>query len=326
MLDKIKNPILFQGNLKKKHYFEGWYYKQVSKDERTVISFIPGISLSKDDDHSFVQYIFSRVVDKNNIKIISTGYLKYPIEAFKFSNNPFRVQIRENIFSESEVSIKLIDDKVNIQGVIGLGRFTPIKRSILMPNIMGFFAYIPKMQCYHGVISMNHNLNGTLKINGEEIDFNNGKGYIEKDWGTSFPKEYIWIQCNNFKKKITSVFFSIADIPFMNKSFRGYICNISVNRKQYRFATYNNSKMKIENITNKNIRLVLENRHAKLNIEAILNQCGELIAPQNGNMKKKIKQDLVGTVKIYLYDKKSKRAYEDVGSMAGIEIVNFYTK
>ena len=49
MLRKIRYPILFQGNLKKKNYFEGWYYKQVSKDEKEVISFIPGISLFDND-------------------------------------------------------------------------------------------------------------------------------------------------------------------------------------------------------------------------------------------------------------------------------------
>jgi len=82
---------------------------------------------------------------------------------------------------------------------------------------MGIFAYIPKMECSHGVVSMNHGLEGILKINGEEIDFTGGKGYIEKDWGTSFPKQYIWIQCNNFKNQTTRVFSSVADIPFMRK-------------------------------------------------------------------------------------------------------------
>ncbi len=278
-LKKIINPILFQGNLKKKHYFEGWYYKQISTNDRNVISFIPGISLFDDDPHSFVQYIFVSF-DKNNNKTINTGYVKYPIETFKFSNNPFSVSVGENIFSESEVSVKLADDKVDIQGVIKLVHLTPIRKSILVPNIMGIFAYIPKMECYHGIISMNHRIDGMLKINGEEIDFNMGKGYAEKDWGTSFPKEYIWMQCNTFKNKNTSVFASVANIPFMKKSFTGYICNLVVNGKEYRFATYNRSKMKIESIDKNNATLVLEDGHVRLKVQAILKQSGELMAPQ----------------------------------------------
>ena len=322
MLRKIRYPILFQGSFKKKNYFEGWYYKQVSSDERAVISFIPGISLFDNDHHSFVQYIFVSL-DKNNNRITKTGYLRYPLEAFKFTDNPFRVQVGENVFSESMVSVKLIDDKTNIQAKLEMGAFTPIEKSILMPNIMGFFAYIPKMECYHGVISMNHSLAGMLKINDEEIDFSKGKGYIEKDWGTSFPTEYIWIQCNNFKNKSVSIFLSIANIPFMKKSFRGYICNLSLDGKEYRFATYNNGKLKIEKITNENVKLVLENSEVILNIEGIRRQAGELIAPQKGKMQIIVKEELGGEVKISLYNKKNKSLYEDDGFMAGIEIVGF---
>ncbi len=57
MFEKIKNPILFQGHLKKRNYFEGWYYKQVTADQKTSLSFIPGVSLNKNDSHSFIQYI-----------------------------------------------------------------------------------------------------------------------------------------------------------------------------------------------------------------------------------------------------------------------------
>lgn len=46
MIKKIYFPILFQGNLNKKNYFEGWYYKLVNKDKTISLSFIPGINLT----------------------------------------------------------------------------------------------------------------------------------------------------------------------------------------------------------------------------------------------------------------------------------------
>lgn len=51
---------------------------------------------------------------------------------------------------------------------------------------------------------------GTVKVNDQEIDFTGGRGYIEKDWGSSFPKRYIWIQSNHFEEPTASLFFSIA--------------------------------------------------------------------------------------------------------------------
>lgn len=324
MLKKINDPILFQGKLNKKHYFEGWYYKQISKDEKCIISFIPGISLTKRNSHCFVQYIFADL--RNKMKSFKTGYIKYPISQFKFSDDPFKISIGENIFSKSDVVVKIEDEQIKIDGKLHLGPFTCIEKSLLMPNIMGFFAYIPNMQCYHGIMSMNHKIDGTLLVNNEEIDFDGGKGYIEKDWGTSFPQEYIWIQCNSFKSSTSSLSISVAKVPFMNKYFRGFLCNLSIGNKEYRFATYNSSKMKVESFSSNSVRLIFHNGSITLRVEAYMNQGGDLIAPDGGRMKKIIKEEPIGKVKIYLYDKWKDILYEDEGEFAGIEIVGFNKK
>ena len=63
-LKKIIYPLLFQGNNKSEEYFEGWYYKQISKDEKRVISFIPGISLFNNDVQPLLLYLKSNAVLK----------------------------------------------------------------------------------------------------------------------------------------------------------------------------------------------------------------------------------------------------------------------
>jgi len=318
-LRKIIKPILFQGNMKSRNYFEGWYYKQVSEDCKRAISLIPGISLSENDAHSFILYIYVNKVE-NNKKIIRTGFLRYPLEAFKFDNGHSSIQIKENVFSESGISVKLSDDDLNIEGDLKFGPFTPIKRSIIAPNIMGFFAYIPKMECYHGIVSMTHKVSGNLSINGELLEFEGGSGYIEKDWGTSFPEKYVWVQCNNFNNKNTSIAFSIADIPFLGRAFPGFFANLIIGSEEYRFATYNRSKIKILEITEKKIVILFENSKATLHVEAKFDAAGELAAPEQGRMEKIIKEGLSGSVTYSLYDKLNRVSQEDIGQMAGIEI------
>ena len=322
IFNKINHPIIFQGNRKDKNYFEGWYYKHVSQDEKTVVSFIPDVSFAIDDAHSFVQYIYVSLDEKGK-KVIKTGYFRYPLEDFVASDKPFSIRVADNYFSESEITVKMSDDNIKVEGTMIFDSLLPIKKSFLMPNIMGFFAYVPKMECYHGIISMNHILHGKLTIDQKEIGFDEGKGYIEKDWGTSFPKRYIWIQCNNFKNKNTSVFLSMADIPFMGKSFFGHICNLVIDDHEYRFATYNNSKLKIEMITDQKIILSIEKNKTKLRIEANLSNTGDLIAPQHGKMENITKEGLSGEVKISLWDKQHEIVYEENGTMAGIEISGF---
>ena len=46
---------------------------------------------------------------------------------------------------------------------------------------MGPFAFVPFMECYHGIVSMDHIIQGELEIDGVNIDFSNGRGYLEKD-------------------------------------------------------------------------------------------------------------------------------------------------
>ena len=53
---------------------------------------------------------------------------------------------------------------------------------------MGWYGYLPTMECFHGILSIDHKLKGALSIDDKKISFNNGRGYIEKDWGRNFPQ------------------------------------------------------------------------------------------------------------------------------------------
>ncbi len=47
LLNKLLNPEIFQGQYKKKNYFEGWYYKLIDSSQNNVWAIIPGISYGK---------------------------------------------------------------------------------------------------------------------------------------------------------------------------------------------------------------------------------------------------------------------------------------
>ncbi|WP_338487344.1 tocopherol cyclase family protein [Ruoffia tabacinasalis] len=322
MTQKQSKPIIFQGSLHKKNYFEGWYYKQVSSDQKTSLSFIPGISLSEHDPHSFIQYILVETHEDGR-KETQTGYVRFPLESFTFQHNPFSVQIGQSEFTERFIDIDLVDDSMTFKGRLELDHLMPIQQSRLHPNIMGVFAYIPKMECYHGVISMNHSIQGDMLVGDRIEQFTGGKGYIEKDWGTSFPKHYIWLQSNHFNDATTSLFFSIAHIPFHFTEFEGFICNLVHQGKEYRFATYNLSRCDIVTITSNHVTLHLENRHARLDISAEVSHRANLIAPVKGTMQKTVKEGISGTLSIRLEDKKTGEIYAGKGLNAGVEIVDY---
>ena len=115
-------------------------------------------------------------------------------------------------------------DLPDIKGELQLSNLTPLKRTTLNPGIMGWYSFTPMMQCYHGIVSMHHLIDGDIEHDGKKWDYQKGVGYIEKDWGTSFPKCWFWSHCNTFDAQDkVSVFASVAHIPWMGNYFIGFI-------------------------------------------------------------------------------------------------------
>ncbi|MCF7926573.1 MAG: tocopherol cyclase family protein [Candidatus Izimaplasma sp.] len=323
MFDKIRNPIVFQGSLSKKSYFEGWYYKQVSRDKNTTIAFIPGISLNETDSHCFIQVFLKQT--RNNKETLSTEYYKIPLENFETTNKPFLVRIKKQLFWKKGLKIDLKTQKFSIKGELKFSDFSLIKRTLFSPSIMGPFRYLPKMECNHAVVSMSHKIQGRLNINGNEIDFSNGKGYMEKDWGTSFPKKYVWMQANHFKNNKTSFMFSHALIPYMKLSFQGLICTLIIAEKEYRFATYNRSKIINYHIGKNHIHYLIKKKNITLELTAKTTTSKDLVSPKKGMMSDTIKEGLSGIVTLNL-KVNNKLIYEDTSEQAGIEIMMLQKK
>jgi len=128
------------------------------------------------------------------------------------------------------------------------------------------------------------------------------------------------MQCNTFQTPETSLFFSIAHIPFLGRSFQGHIGNLLLKKKQYRFATYNGTKVTELQRKGKEIFFVAENKEATLRVTARPDQERELIAPLKGKMERVIKEGVTGTVAFELLDKTTNETYRDQGRAVGIEV------
>jgi len=315
-LTLIKNPILFQGEKyldKNKTYFEGWYFKNTINDYG--ISFIPGISINNDEKKAFIQVITND----------SSYFINYDITDFSFNDDPFYIKIKDNYFSLDNIHIDIKDKDLNILGDINYSNNVNISTSTLFPNIMGPFSYIPFMECNHGILVMKANAKGFITINSNYINFDEGISYIEKDWGTSFPKEYIWCQGNNFQDKDASFMLSIADIPFKIFNFKGLICVLMFDNKEYRFTTYNNSKIIKYDITDDSLNIILNNGHYYLEIISNYNTGHTLSAPIKGKMEKDILESINEVIRVILKED-NKILFDDISTNCGLEIVNVKKK
>ena len=311
---KIFKPELFQGSLKKSSYFEGWYFKHVSKDLNYVFSFIPGISLSNDGPHSFIQVI-NGITGK-------TKYLTYPLNKFTWKKNKLYLKIGDSVFTDTFVDLNIDNEEIKVSGRLEYSNIVRYPKTLLSPGIMGWYSFIPFMECKHGIVSVNHKVSGVLNIDKGIIDMNEGKGYIEKDWGSSFPEAWIWIQSNSFSNTDTAFTFSVARIPWMGKAFPGFISFLYFDKRFFLFSSYNKSALKEINYDGKNLSFLLKNNYSTLKVSAVKNKSGELLAPVSGKMTRRIKESIDSFITISLYDRHDTLIYNDSAQRAGLEIID----
>ena len=234
---KLFRPEVFQGQIRYRHYFEGWYLKHLTAGLDHVISFIPGVSLTMKDPHSFIQ-----VMDGISGK---SWYVRYDLSSFTWDRKYFRVSIGNSIFSRDFSDIDISDANLKVRGKITYHDMVRFPSTIFSPGIMGWYSFVPFMECKHGVVSVDHTLQGVLEFNEQKIDFNNGRGYIEKDWGTSFPAAWIWLHSNAFDSRRVSVMLSVAKIPWLGSYFMGFLCFLFLDDEFFLFSTYNGSRSKM---------------------------------------------------------------------------------
>jgi tocopherol cyclase len=314
---KMNNSDLFQGNREQKDYFEGWYFKMVSADSSSILSIIPGISLSEngEEQEAFIQII--------NGKTAQTSYYKYPIESFSFAEYRFAVQIGDNFFSEDSINIHIENDTTSIHGNVYMSNQVKMAKNKGKKDagIMGWYRYVPLMECYHGVVSLNHDLKGNLQLNKESYNFDNGLGYIEKDWGKSMPSSWIWMQTNNFSKKNTSFMLSVAEIPWLGSSFTGFLGFVLYDGVPIRFGTYTNAKLHIENSENNKLKITVVNKKKNILIEASRKSFGLLMAPVHGSMDRRIAEGIDAQLKLTISNKEGGIIFQDSSAITGLEMV-----
>lgn len=311
----LYKPYLFQGRKKKNNYFEGWCYKLVSKDTKTEVTFIPGISMGL-DGHSFIQVL---VANKQADLSIKT-YHSFGADDFIYADDPFKITIHHSHFGLEQLDINLVNEDLSIVGQIDIKDILPYQTGSLRPNIMGIFGYINFLPCSHHLVSLSSNIDGVLNIDGEAIDFRDSKLYIEKNWGKSFPKSYVWMQANHFKDDKTSFTFSYADIPLLGLNFRGLVSVLNVKDKQYLFSSYNGAKVKKEDLETTQVIYTIKKKNLRLEITAHQNDFIALSSPRRGRMVSEIKEGLSGKIELRLYENDS-LIYSDTSLHGGIEIM-----
>lgn len=300
-------------------HFEGWYVKLVSADRGVRLAVIPGLFRSDDG----VSEAFVQVLDG------ATGrswYRSYPASDYWAAPDRFTVQVGPNRFTAGGVELDVQPTKDCDLTLSGRVDFTsdlqpwPVTRR--SPGAMGWYAYMPFMECYHGVVSFGHGLAGSLALDGAALELDGGRGYIEQDWGQAFPAGYVWMHSNHFTTPGVSLIGSVALIPWLRGRFRGLLIGLQTpDHGLQRFATYNGTRTDFLRIDDEHVDLQVRRRDGwTLRLSAQRVGGALLHAPIRSSMHRRVEETLDAQVRVNLRDSQGRVVLNDVGEVAGLEV------
>lgn len=307
-LRSVWYPNRYHGWGRTSNYFEGWYFKFVDPTEQYAFALIPGIAMGPEgNQQAFIQRLDG--------KAGKAAFHEYPAEDFQPEFDRFAVQVKDNFFTANEMQLNLPE----LKGRLTFENGYSWPKMLGAPGIMGWYSFVPFMECYHGVVSVDHMIRGELEVYGKNVDFNGGRGYIEKDWGQSFPSSWIWMQTNHFDgDRRVSLMASVANIPWLGSHFIGCIVGFLLDDRLYRFATYTGAKMKID-LREHGVDLVFSDRKYRLEINAEQGHTGALISPISGTMTGKVNESMQATVGVKFFEG-SNLLFAGTGRNAGLEL------
>jgi len=314
----VRHPEAFHGHGVTHGFFEGWYVKLVSADRSQRWAVIPGVFRGLDGDTDRDE-AFVQILDG------STGrswYHRFPVEGFSAAADSFDVSVGDNRFTSRGVDLALPQLTGRIDYTSPL---EPWPVTLREPGIMGWYGLVPFMECFHGVVSFGHELAGTLRVEGNDRSFDKGLGYIEKDWGRSFPAGYVWMASNHIDATVgsgerASLVASVAIIPWMRSAFRGWIIGFRHDGRLHRWTTYNRSRERLLRIDDDAVHWSVEGPDGVLELAARRVRGGLLHAPMRTAMHERVEETLDSDIRVRHTAPDGTVLLEGVAEVAGLEV------
>lgn len=337
------HPARFQGWGRSRNYFEGWYFKVVLPEADLALAFIPGVSFGPDGgtevrplgeglraarstprhkkhpsgltapggNHAFLQVLDGVTA--------TSAYHRYEVDDFRPAADRFALELGPHSFAKNRLKIDLPGLQLDL-------RFEAVKpwpKRTLAPGVMGWYGFVPRMQCYHGLVSLHHELRGTISVGGRVHDAAGGIGYTEKDWGSGFPDAWIWCQSNHLTgtNQPCSLMASVASIPWLGSSFTGFLATFLFEGELFYFTTWAGAQVQTTfDKEQGTVTLHFSSLEAQLIVTGHPSAGGDLVSPVTGSaMTGKINESLRAELEVEFW-RYEHLVYAGRASWAGLEV------
>lgn len=233
---------------KKKNCFEGWYFREQGKE--LTIAFIP--ALHYDEEGRMTGSLQVVLPEKS-------WFFAYDHPTNMNLPDSLFVVLGKNVFTEACIHLDIDEPGLSIKGDIYFDRDYGTKFRVMGPLDLPIVSSLASrvLPCGHHIWAMEQELSGELEIracygeiglcngkgdlrNGKVFSFDGGKGYLEADYGETFPKSYFWSHCNWFEEKPLRITCAGVELP---GDRRGCFACIDQDGYRVKLATYRGAKV-----------------------------------------------------------------------------------
>ncbi len=289
-------------NKKNQNYFEGWYVRFTDDDKHTNVAIIFAITKDKDNPHSFIQYYDG--------KQQQAFYYTFQSDAFAYDDTTKTVSIGDNYLSLTNARVKTDD----VDLVASMGNQTFLEPYHGHQSAMGYLAKAP-LECFQEVIYLDSAV--TFTLNGANYK---GKSYMEKTYGTNFPKKWIWLQANHASNG-SALTFSVGLVPVLFFHVKGFFLIYRKDGVEHRFGSYNFARIRIKEISETETTFTIKRGKTMIVLTAATQHPVRLVGPsKNGRMNLDVFESIEATASIRVYHKRE-LVFEDDYTNVGLELM-----
>lgn len=284
--------------------FEGWYLRFTQGQSPWNFALIAGFARDEIDTPIF----FLQGIESDGEVFLLTC----PKEKVTYQTDRFEIHCPWGFLSIHQVQLDISQDSSRIEMDIKLSDGS----STLAPrkNVMDWAQNLPFLPCYHYVHTMNASCLGKVSWGSHHIQKFEGRHYLERDWGSTFPKEWMWTQSHALSGDGDSITAVWSRIRWGSIKFTGAAAVLIVKGISYSFST-----ARFHRAQHKANRWIFRSKSHRLVIEVSPESFSPLLAPQHGKLLRPVEESLDSELKIELWEG-TLQIYSGVALQAGYEL------
>lgn len=209
-------------------FYEGWYHNIVIPERDEAFFFIYGVT-NPSPDTEFVSEAF---VYCGRQSTMETVFQSFPVDQYQSAEDHRDVRIGESARATALRIAGEIDDGERL-----CAWDIDLADGVAWTETMGGLTGMEGLETNWTVGTMRAEASGSITIAGETILFDGALGYSDHNWGTIFPREWIWLQAAAFDGSNASIAASGGTVPMGDLEIEAMMIGLRLDDELITFRT-----------------------------------------------------------------------------------------